>query len=255
MKKLLVLSLALSTALLTAENKVDSSKWKLVWKDEFSKTQLNKKSWTRHKRNKADWANTLSQKKSLLKIKNGILHLKGIVNKDKKDKAPFLTAAINSKGKVSFKYGKVQIRAKFDSAKGAWPALWMLGEKGGWPANGEIDLMEHLNYDDFVYQTVHSKLTVNKGKGPQKSTTVKIDKDDWNTYGCEWDKDKIVFTVNGKVTHTYPRVEGLKDQWPFKQKFYFVLSMQIGGSWVGKGDPKDYPAEMQVDWIRLYKAR
>jgi hypothetical protein len=67
-----------------------------------------------------------------------------------------------------------------------------------------------------------------------------------------------VFTVNGKRTHTYPRVpEKGEKQWPFRQKFYLIMSMQIGGSWVNRGGrlptkPEHYPAWMEVDWVRVY---
>ena len=121
---------------------------------------------------------------------------------------------------------------------------------------GEIDLMEHLNHDTFVHQTVHSHYTVNldKTNKPKKSKTSKIKRDDWNTYGAEWDKDKIVFTVNGKPTHTYPRIPAKGEaQYPFTAPFYFILSMQIEGKWVGQPDPKQYPAWMDIDWVRVYK--
>jgi beta-glucanase (GH16 family) len=136
----------------------------------------------------------------------------------------------------------------------------MMGIDKGWPANGEIDLMEHLNFESKVHQTVHSVYTraVKRGK-PKRSGSAKINRDDWNTYGCEWDADKIVFTVNGKPTFTYPRVpEKGEKQWPFNQPFYFILSMQIGGKWVngsGPTNPEHYPAWMQVDWVRVYQHR
>jgi beta-glucanase (GH16 family) len=198
-------------------------KWKLVWSEEFNQPTLDKIHWTRCKRGKSDWNNTMSPDPKLLKIKNGILQLRGIVN-DQKDKgtAPFLTAGISSKGKYAFKYGKVEIKARFKSAQGAWPALWMLGAEKGWPGNGEIDLMEHLNFDHIVYQTVHSEYTIkiDKTNTPKKGGTAKIKRDDWNTYGCEWDENKIVFTVNGKHTHTYPRISKKgKKHWPFAQPF------------------------------------
>lgn len=104
---------------------------------------------------------------------------------------------------------------------------------------------------------MHSEYTikVDKTNTPKKGGVVPIKRDDWNTYGCEWDADKIVFTVNGKPTHIYPRMpeKGVK-QYPFTQPFYFVLSMQIGGNWVGKAKSDHYPAEMEIDWVRVYKA-
>ena len=200
----------------------------------------------------------MSESPELLTINDGAMTLHGIQN-PKSDGAPYLTAGVDSRNKFDFTYGKVQIRARFQSAQGAWPALWMLGAGKRWPANGEIDLMEHLNFDDKVYQTVHSPYTlkVDKTNTPKKGSITKIQRNDWNIYGCEWDAEKIVFTVNGKPTHTYPRVaeKGTK-QWPFEQPFYFVLSMQIGGNWVngsGATNPEHYPAKMTIDWIRVYQ--
>ena len=157
------------------------SEWELIWKDDFDETELVESNWTLCKRGKADWKNTMSDDPRLLKIENGVLHLRGIVNDMKdKDPAPYLTAGITSRGKFAFQYGKVQIRARFKSARGAWPALWMLGDERGWPDNGEIDLMEHLNFDDIVYQTVHSGYTVriDKSNTPKKGATARIDRDD-----------------------------------------------------------------------------
>ena len=235
--------------------------WKLVWEEDFLGDKLDESRWSRCGRGKSDWNNTMSDDPRLLTVADGVLHLRGIANDGPdKDKVPYLTAGVNSKGKYSFLYGKVQIRARFKSAQGAWPALWMLGEQKGWPANGEIDLMEHLNFDDIAYQTMHSEYTVkiDKTNTPKKGGTARIDRDGWNTYGCEWSEDKVVFTVNGKPTHTYPRLpEKGEAQWPYNQPFYFILSMQIGGKWVnGRGptNPEHYPAGMEIDWIRVYEA-
>jgi len=201
----------------------------------------------------------MSAKPTLLEISKGVLHLKGVKNATPaKGEPPYWTAGIISKGKYSFQFGKIQIKARFKSAQGAWPALWMLGDKGGWPSNGEIDLMEHLNFDAKIYQTVHSEYTINidKKNSPKKGGVAPIKKDDWNTYGMEWDADHIHFTVNGKYTHSYPRIpsKGVK-QYPFNQPFHLLFSMQIGGKWVGKTNPDHYPAEMLIDWVRVYKKK
>lgn len=235
--------------------------WKLIWSDEFNGSAVDTEKWSRCKRKGADWANTKSDDSRLVRVRHGVLRLWGAKNPDtSKDPVPFFTAGLESKGKFSFKYGKIQIRAKFKSAQGAWPALWMLGEKGSWPKNGEIDLMEHLNFDDKIYQTVHSPYTRSvSSKLPISGSTSPIDKGVWNTYGCEWYADKIVFTVNGQPTHTYPRVvEKGDDQWPFQQPFYIIMSMQIGGKWVNANGklptkPEHYPVWMDVDWVRVYQ--
>ena len=245
-----------------SEEAVDLAKWELVWREEFGGEKLDETRWTRCGRGRSDWNNTMSNDRRLAKTGDGVLHLRGIVN-DKKgeDAVPYLTGGVTSRGKYAFRYGKVQIRARFKCAQGAWPALWMLGAEKGWPAGGEIDLMEHLNFDDKVYQTVHSEYTVkiDKTNTPKKSGTGEIKRDDWNTYGCEWDAERIVFTVNGERTLTYPRVRELGEkQWPFDQPFYFILSMQIGGKWVngsGPTNPAHYPAGMEIDWVRVYRRK
>lgn len=236
------------------------TRWELHWQDEFEGDTLDLTKWSRCKRGTADWHNTMSTDPRLSRVRNGALLLLGFENPDTQtDPVPYLTGGVTSKETFAFQYGKVQIRARFKSAQGAWPALWMLGEREPWPDCGEIDLMEHLNFDDFVYQTVHSgyTLTGNQKNHPPHSTTAPIRRDKWNTYGCEWDTDRIVFTVNGRPTHTYPRVEAKgQTQWPFDQPFYFILSMQIGGDWVngwGPTLPEHYPAGMEIDWVRVYK--
>ena len=234
--------------------------WKLVWADEFNGSKIDTRRWSKIERGKPDWKNTMSNDPSLFAVKNGKLILRGKVNPNtKKDPSPYITGGISTQGKFSFCHGKIEIRAKFDSAQGAWPALWMLPEKGDWPDGGEIDIMEHLNFDNIAYQTVHSRYTWTlKRNNPRPGSTGKIRRDDFNVYAVEWHPDKLVFLINGKETFTYPRVpaEEKNGQWPFTKPFYILVDMQIGGGWVessGKVNPSHLPVEMQVDWVRVYR--
>lgn len=257
MMKLFALLLALSTGCVLDQDGQQLPAWKLHWSDEFDGGgRFDPRKWTLCDRGTSDWNDTMSDDPRGVVMKGGRLLLRGFAN-DGKDKAalPFLTGGVTTRKKFQFSHGRIEIRARFKSAKGAWPALWLLGADGAWPKNGEIDLMEHLNFDDKIYQTVHSDYTLNidKSNTPPKGGTAAIQKDDFNTYGVEWDRDKIVFSINGKTSFTYPQVpEKGAAQWPFDQSFYIIMSMQIGGSWVGAPDPKDYPAGMEVDWVRVY---
>ena len=91
-------------------------------------------------------------------------------------------------------------------------------------------------------------------KEPKHGATGRIDPNDFNTYAVELHPDSLVFFINNKKTFIYPRIETDKEgQFPFdKYKYYLLLDMQLGGSWVGKVYPEDLPVEMEIDWVRFY---
>lgn len=236
------------------------SDWKVIWEDDFNKPVLDTMKWSYIPSNNADWGNYMSADPKCYAISDGKLFLKGIVNPDTiSDSRPFLTGGVYTKGKFAFQYGKIEIRAKLESARGAWPAMWMLAEKnkyGEYPRNGEIDIMEHLNFDKIIYQTTHSYYTLElkQKNNPIHFGTVKLDPEKYNTYGLEWYPDKLVFTLNGKVTFTYPKLAGVDaSQWPYDQPFYLMIDQQLGGSWVGKVKPEDLPVQMIIDWVKIYQ--
>ena len=129
----------------------------------------------------------------------------------------------------------------------------------GWPWNGEIDIVERLNENPFVYQTLHTGWTyvLKQKKNPDSgSAKAPILQGEWNVYGIEITEDEIVWSVNGKETFRYPRVQPPgSDQWPFNREMFFIMDMQLGGSWVGAIDPKTLPVNMYVDWIRVWSPR
>lgn len=232
--------------------------WTLVWQDDFTGDRIDDSKWSICKRGKPDWSRHMTDDARCYRQSGGILTLIGL-HTDAVDPADaYLTGGIHSMGKFSFTYGKVEIRARFKSAQGGWPALWLMPSKNPDRVRtfyGEIDLMEHLNFDDKVYQTIHSTHTLEIDKeDPLSHITAAIDREAWNTYGATWDRSAITFLVNGRATMTYPKVDdkGTK-QWPFDRDYYLILSMQIDGKWVGKPDPSHYPAHMEIDWVRVYR--
>ena len=234
--------------------------WEIIWQDDFSGPVLDTTKWTKIPPNNADWGNYMTSDSLCYELEDGKLFLRGIVNPDTlKDPRPYLTGGIYTKGKFAFQYGKIEIRAKLECAKGAWPAMWMLAEQkkyGNYPRNGEMDIMEHLNFDKIIYQTTHSYYTLELGYNykPIHHGTTKIDVDQFNTFGLEWFPDKLVFTLNGKRTFNYPRIEGVDaSQWPYDQPFYILIDQQLGGSWVGEVDPDDLPVNMIIDWVKVYQ--
>lgn len=238
----------------------EAKKWKLVWEDDFDGNEIDSTKWSRIPKGESDWNKHMSTVDDVFRLENGSLYLRGINNPDTtKDPRPFITGGIWSKNKFAFQYGRIEIRAKLGSAQGAWPAMWMLAELdkyGKYPLNGEIDIMEHLNYDTIIYQTTHSHYTLNLGQkeNPPHGGTATVNANEYNVYGLSWYPDKIVFQLNGKDTFTYPRVDGVdKSQWPYDQPFFILIDQQLGGKWVGKVDQSQLPVEMEIDWVKVYQ--
>lgn len=230
---------------------------KLIWEDNFEQEGVfNTDNWTKITRGTPDWKNTMSPADTLFENKDNKLILKGMENTIvPEDSVQFLTGGVYTKDKKSFGFGRWEIRAKLDAATGAWPAIWLMPQDPdvGWPNAGEIDIMERLNHDDFVYQTVHSHYTVNlENNNPKPSTTTQINTKDYNTYAVEVHPDKIVFFVNDEKTLTYSD-NGSEGQFPFKNyEFYLLIDMQLGGDWVGEVEPNELPVEMKIDWVKFY---
>ena len=232
--------------------------WKLVWEENFEKDgRIDETIWSKIPRGRSDWDRHMSDYDALYEVKNGNLILRGMVNPGlPNDTMPFVTGGVYTKDKKAFYHGKLEINAKLGNAQGAWPAYWLLPfDAIRYPHGGEIDIMERLNSDDIAYQTVHSNYTINlRQTEPKKGTTAPIIKDDYNVYGVALYADSLVFSINGKRTMCYPRIEtDLEGQFPFDRAFYLMLDMQLGGAWVGKVEPNDLPVEMYIDWVRFYE--
>lgn len=231
-------------------------KWKLVWQENFNAKALDTSIWSVIPRGTADWQRYMSPQKDLITFENGNIVLSGRINTDKSDTSRYLTGGIYSKDKYSFLYGRIEIRAKLGSAQGAWPAFWLHGDK--WPDDGEVDIMEHLNFDDFIYQTSHSIYTVKLGikDNPRQGGTGKILLDQYNVYTLEWYPDRLVWLINGQATFIYPRIETDKEgQWPYTKPLYIILDQQLGGpgTWVGEIDDAQLPVKMWIDWVKVYQ--
>lgn len=235
--------------------------WTLIWQDEFSKDGIpDEANWRFTGRWTPAWQCYCTDDTSTAFVRDGILYLKGIVSHERGDTATFRTGCIETRHKFSFKYGRLEVKAKIPMVMGSWPAIWLMPQNdsyGGWPASGEIDVMEHLNRDQFVYHTVHSGYIELEGhkQDPLYVWKAPFDSNDFNIYGVEWSAERIDFFINGVKTFTYPKLKGGPlGQWPFDQPFYIILDMALGGcSWLAAPAEGDLPAVMEVDWIRVYQ--
>lgn len=248
--------------------------WQLVFSDDFNGSTLDTTKWNRIDYvnwNVADWRKYQSNAPELVTINgDGTVSLWGKYGDYTSQADPtganptYACGGIFTDKTFNFQYGYVEIRAKFDCAQGAWPAIWMLPVNGAnWPQNGEIDILEHLNYEGIAHQTLHFNNangnnttlgTVNAQGGSTAWYTSVEDKLDFHTYGLEWTPESISFLMDGKKTLTVTHQEN-NPNWPFNKDnnpFYLLLDMQLGGNWVGEiGDIGDGVA-MTLDYVHVY---
>ena len=234
--------------------------WRLVWSDEFSGDELDKTSWSRCLRYGSPWNRHMSLLDSLVKVQNGVIELWGINRPEGyQDSLKFLTGGVDSRGLRSIKNGRIDVRARLDCAQGFWPAIWMMPESNlPWPEAGEIDIMEHLNFDDYIYQTVHSgHIEGLRQPKTQHDHKEKVNVTIFNIYSVEITPNEIIYYINRRKTFSYPRLDPEPEgQYPFDNyEYYMILSAQLGGHWIGPIEAEQLPVKMEVDYVRFYEKK
>jgi len=246
----------------------DAPKGKLVWSDEFDTSGLPDSTKWQYDLgngcpNVCGWGNNELQYYNANKLKNarvenGLL----VIEAHKKDTAgmKYTSARLVSKGKASWKYGYIEIKAKLPKGRGTWPAIWMLPDEfsyGGWPRSGEIDIMEHVGFDPgVVHGTVHTQ-AFNHSIGTQKGKQFQVPdfSEAFHIYAINWTPEKIEFYIDDQLYNTFENTGDGIDAWPFDQSFHLLLNIAVGGNWGGKEgvDENIWPQKMEIDYVRVYQ--
>jgi beta-glucanase (GH16 family) len=173
--------------------------------------------------------------------------------------AAYTSASLTTKERVSWKYGRIAVRAKLPSGRGVWPAIWMLGTNEpsvGWPACGEIDIMEMVGFrPDMIYAHVHTPHDVQHKIDDGRGIKIPGASDGFHTYAIEWNTNRIDFFVDNKKYYTYRNDKTDDASWPFDKNQFLILNLAIGGSWGGaKGiAPAIFPQRFYIDYVRIYQ--
>ena len=269
--------------------------WKQVWSDEFDSKDIDRTKWDFDTGNGfydydanqwiRGWGNDelqyYTRKPDNAFVKDGMLHIRA--RKESRHGCGYTSARLKTRkrdGSPLFrqKYGRFEFRAKLPTGKGVWPALWMLPQEekyGGWPASGEIDVMEARGQEPTkVLGTLHfgsrwpAKAHVSEEYVLPHAGTIA----DFHVYAVEWEPGEVRWSVDG---HQYaaqsfwwssakadgaagadPEKEADLYPWPapFDQPFFLVMNVAVGGEFLGKPDPTTvFPAEMLVDYVRVYE--
>jgi beta-glucanase (GH16 family) len=170
----------------------------------------------------------------------------------------YTSASLITKGRASWRYGRIEVRAKLPLGKGVWPAIWTLGtdfqSNRDWPACGEIDIMEYVGKDPLgIHANAH--FAVN-GQHQDDSGTLVADAplEAFHTYAIEWTPEAIDFYFDARKYHSI-RLDQADSQGrnPFRAPQYLILNFALGGDWGGPFEDRILPQRFLIDYVRVYQ--
>jgi len=232
----------------------------LVWNDEFSGVLLNPSDWTFELGTGSNgWGNNELQyyRSQNTSVANGLLTIEA--REENFGGRNYTSSRIKTQTKQKFLYGKIDIRAAMPRGQGLWPALWMLGESitsVGWPASGEIDIMEMIGgsgNEGTVHGTVHwDNAGGHASYGGTTSLSSGTFADEFHVFGIEWDSTAIRWYLDGVQYHVIDITSGNLSE--FHEEFFFIFNVAVGGSWPGSPDGSTFfPQRMLVDYVRVFE--
>ncbi|MBW6533450.1 MAG: family 16 glycosylhydrolase [Mariniphaga sp.] len=188
-------------------------------------------------------------------VQDGKLTIKAV-----KSNGSWSSARLVTKGKGDWLYGRIEVKAKLPEGVGTWPAIWMLPTDwayGGWPASGEIDIMEHVGYDfGTVHGTIHTE-AFNHSIGTQLGRSIDVENvsTEFHVYAIDWTEDEIVWYVDGVEYYRIENPNKTYKEWPFDKRFHLILNIAIGGNWGGAQgiDPNLDEATMEIDYVKVFQ--
>jgi beta-glucanase (GH16 family) len=237
------------------------SERKLVWSDEFDYQGLpDSTKWTYeegYERNNELQYYTKARLENA-RVQDGVLIID--TRKDNFEDHPITSASVTTEGKASWSSGRIEVRAKIPSVLGSWPAIWMLGvnrREVGWPTCGEIDILEHVGYNqDFIHANVHTK-TYNHAIGTGKGDKINVEApySDFHIYAVEWTQERMDFFFDDQNYFSFENEGTGNAEWPYDKPHYLILNTAFGGAWGGNEgvDESELPIQFLIDYVRVYE--
>jgi beta-glucanase (GH16 family) len=242
----------------------------LVWSDEFDRDGLpDATKWDYDtERNTLGWFNNELQYYARARPENSRVEGGRLVITARKEElrsAPdwggqrYTSARLVTRGKASWTYGYIEVRARLPCGQGTWPAIWMLGTGGRWPDDGEIDIVEQRGTDKSrVLGTVHTRaynyFNGTLGVGQGASTALPDACTTFHDYQLTWTPQSIVVGVDGRPYFEFRNPNnGDTTRWPFDRPQYLILNLAIGGDLGGPVDPAFTEQRMEVEYVRIYR--
>jgi len=224
----------------------------VIWSDEFDKDGAPDPTKWGYDTGGGGWGNNeleyYTSRTDNAVVSNGTLKI--TAKKESYSGSNYTSARLLSRNKFSFKYGRIEIRAKLPSGAGTWPALWMLGnniDTSPWPACGEMDIMEQKGNDlNRIFGTLHYPGHSGAG-GVGSNVVIPTASSDFHVYALDWSPTTIKISVDGNVFYTFANTPDT----PFNQNFFVIMNLAMGGNFGGTVDPNFSSATMEVDYVRV----
>ncbi len=241
--------------------------YSLAWSDEFNNSSINMSDWQYEIGDGTDYGLPAGWGNDEMQLYTDNADNSGIEN-DGEISALFIramndgnegftSAKLTTKGSVSIRFGRVDIKAKMPKGQGIWSAIWMLGDnidQIDWPGCGEIDVAEILgNEPNNMYSTLHYTNGEHSHREKQDNKELSNDtySDAYHIFSVDWTPENLTFSVDGMEVQKVPIEDDMKE---FLRSFYVVLNVAVGGNWPGSPDNTTvFPQTMYVDYIRVFE--
>lgn len=193
----------------------------------------------------------------------------------------YTSGKIHTKNLYDWKYGRFEARLKLSQGQSAWPAFWMLPKDnsyGEWPLSGEVDIVEAVNLGASCYAcgppyvenrssvALHFGQPWPKNQFHSQKNVLPNGRDAYHTFALEWSEGRMDWFVENQKVFTMTKDEWFTDAVeknvnplaPFDKPFYLILNLAVGGDLANSGNekkfnPSSFPAELSVDWVRVYQ--
>ena len=171
---------------------------------------------------------------------------------------PTASASLTTRGITNWKYGRIEMRGRFDGGAGLWPEFWMMGDRD-WPWNGEIDILES-------WQGMLNANVIWAGKTPgyskassQRRPIASFGDPEWtskfHTWRLDWDENHIAIFVDDMLLNEVQINKAANGDGSngFNDPHYMILNLAVGGTAGGDPSATEFPARFEVDWVRVYQ--
>lgn len=241
--------------------------YRLVWRDEFNGNALNQNDWVFDLGDGCPtlcgWGNnelqTYTNRPQNIRVEGGNLII--TARREAMGGRNFTSSRIKTEGRQSFKFGRIDMRAVLPRGQGIWPAFWMLGDnirQVGWPACGEIDIMEMVGgpaiaRNNTVHGTIHWD---NNGSHAETGNFVTLSQgifnDNFHVFSIIWDEQRITWLLDNVPYHSVDITPAALSE--LRESFFLLFNIAVGGNWPGSPDETTvFPQQMVVDYVRVFQ--